>query len=109
MQAPPTAKTGNEGRRSEGNKFYSTARWMKFRLMILARNPMCLVLEHGGICKRKAVILHHIVSPLDDSSLALVTSNVVPCCREHHPSSRGTRRWVEGKDYTKTIGFEFHF
>jgi hypothetical protein len=94
--------------RSLNAKFYAATRWLKFRAMLLARNPMCQRLTFDGKhCHSASVIGHHIISPMDSPELGFEVSNIVMLCRSCHPDTRGTPSWKAGVDYTKTIGLEF--
>jgi hypothetical protein len=84
---------------------HRSARWRKFRLMILTRNPMCARLHHGQRCTRPAVIVHHLQDPVSRPGLQFVHTNVVPLCREDHPNTPGTPHWIAGVDYVPTKGF----
>jgi hypothetical protein len=106
VNAPPIAKSRvSPSPHGPGRDMHRSARWRKFRLMILTRNPMCARLHNGQRCTRGAVIVHHLKSPAEVPALQFVSSNVVPLCREDHPNTPGTPHWIAGVDYVPTKGY----
>jgi hypothetical protein len=105
MMRPPVAKSATADQPRAGRELYWQTRWIKFRLLLLVRNPICSRIINGEQCHNRATVGHHLVSPLDNPALTFVTSNIVMLCASCHPNTRGTAQWIEGKDFVKTIGY----
>jgi hypothetical protein len=105
------AKTAYDRQRADDptRKMYQSARWRKFRLAMLTRNPMCQRLERGEACRSAATVIHHLTSPESKPALFLVPSNVVCVCALHHPAGvKGTPEWKVGIDFSATIVPKYH-
>lgn len=67
----------------ERKRFYDSARWRRFRRMILAERPLC-----EECCRYRLVIpgvhLHHVRSIENAPDLALEPDNVLVVCRTCH-------------------------
>src|SRR5712692_2110855 len=70
-------------------KWYSTARWSRFRDTILRLNPMCSRIEHGEQCTQPATVVHHLQSPRTNPELFLTPANVRAVCAGHHHGAEG--------------------
>lgn len=78
------------GRRLEAASFYGSARWRKFRLLVLEERPLCVA------CPRPtpATEVDHIIPRSEAPHLAYVASNVQPLCETCHADK--TRREAQG-------------
>jgi 5-methylcytosine-specific restriction enzyme A len=90
-------------RDDEVSRMYSTARWRKFCLHVLNRNPLCQRLQAGQPCRNAATLVHHLISPRVRPDLFLAPENVVALCAQCHPPSEGTPDWVAGVDFSASV------
>lgn len=72
------------GRARRGDRKYNVAE-DDFREAILAQNPFCQRVIEGVRCRYPAVIIHHLITVREREDLKFHQSNVVMCCRNHHP------------------------
>lgn len=77
----------NSPQRRADRKFYQSAKWKRFRAMILNKNPMCEPCEATGRT-RLADHVHHVVDRKVDPSKAFDESNARRVCRSCHNSER---------------------
>ena len=70
----------------EDKKFYDSAAWRKFRLMILRKEPWCRECRRNGMWTPALVVDHVVRLRLGGSKLS--ESNVQPLCRECDQSRR---------------------
>ena len=70
-------------------KWYSTARWARFRDAILRFNPICSRLEDGKQCLEPAAVIHHLASPRVRPDLFVTPDNVRAVCAGHHHGAEG--------------------
>lgn len=85
-------------------KLYWTARWQRFRAMLLNLNPLCQRLQpDGSACRNPSRIIHHLKSPKVAPELFLVARNCVCLCQNCHPGGEvGTPDWKENVNYSPT-------
>jgi hypothetical protein len=70
-------------------KWYSTARWARFRDAILRFNPMCMRrLPDGSTCRYPSSVVHHLRDPRQGGAFT-DAANVVAVCPEHHHGAQG--------------------
>ena len=85
-------------------RWYDTARWARFTVYMLDRNPMCQRIFKGEQCRNGATTVHHLLSPRQRPDLFLEPKNVVCLCAHCHPGgTEGTPEWVSGVDYVPTV------
>lgn len=82
----------------ERDKFYSSARWMKFRRVYLFDNPLCLDCMWEGV-PTPATTPHHIIERLHAPELAYDEDNLIPLCHACH-----TRRHKAGREADASHG-----
>lgn len=99
-----TAKAYDRSRnKSPDRKFYDTAAWAQCSKNIRVYNPICAkVDENGKQCRRRSVLVHHIVDPRDAPARKLDWSNLVALCEECHAG--GERGSTGGERYAHTLG-----
>jgi len=96
-------------------KLYRTARWLKFRAVMVSCNSICQRLVKNPLtgeteqCHSPSVVCHHIVSPRVRLDLFLESKNVICFCAVHHPPTEGSPQgWAEGVDYVPTVLPKYH-
>lgn len=86
------------------DRFYKTARWYKFRRMILEQNWRCQRIVGIEQCPDAANVVHHLISPRGRPDLMFDPNNVAALCAGCHPGGvAGTPDWRTGRDYVATI------
>lgn len=83
---------------------YGRVRWINFRKILLAQNPLCTrILRSGFQCSRPSCIGHHLWSPRVRPDLFTDQRNVIALCEYCHPPDEGTPWFREGVDYVKNV------
>lgn len=102
MNPPPSKSSRSEYHRST-RWFYSSARWRKFRLWFLRRNPICV--GYPPPCSEPASQVDHIV-PIHDGGGDLDPDNCQPLCQHCHSrkTADDVRRRSDGEGGSKTCG-----
>jgi 5-methylcytosine-specific restriction protein A len=86
------------------DRFYKTARWYRFRRMIIEQNWQCQRLLGIEQCGNAANIVHHLRSPRDYPQGMFDPKNVAALCAGCHPGGvAGTPDWVEGRHFVRTV------
>lgn len=89
MQSAPWHKPHplKKPRRKVRDAFYGTARWLKFRLYMLAHKPLCEDPFGHHILDRQTVPateVHHLIPRKERPDLAYVPSNMQCLCKSCH-------------------------
>jgi hypothetical protein len=92
------------GKYDPNRKLYWSARYRRFRELLLVRNPVCQRIVNGMRCKNPSGVLHHLIDPTVAPQLFLTASNAVMLCEHCHPGgTAGTPDWICGRDYVETF------
>ena len=75
----------------ERDRFYSSARWMRFRRVYLFDNPACLDCMAEGVYT-PSYIPHHIIDRLTCPELAYDTDNLMSLCNACHSRRHKAKR-----------------
>lgn len=71
-------------------KLYGSSRWQKFRDAIKRRRPLCEPCAAKGLTV-VGEIVHHLVDPREDMTMAFSPGNVQVVCRACHNAIHKTR------------------
>jgi 5-methylcytosine-specific restriction endonuclease McrA len=81
--------------KAERDAFYSSAPWMRLRLVFLRANPVCeRCLEAGKV--EPATIAHHVEERLATPARSLDPTNLQALCGSCHSKIHGSRTYRPG-------------
>ena len=73
------------------HKKYTTAQWKNLRTLVLARDPICMMLlPNGEVCNRPATVADHIKPHHGDHFLFSDLSNLRGVCKSCHDRKTAT-------------------
>lgn len=99
-----TARKEYDRRRSTTaeRRLYNGATWKNLRAAMLARNPMCQVIESNGVqCRYQAHAIHHLKHHDGNPALFFDWANLVAICDGHHTNTEGE---TANRNFVPTIG-----
>ena len=67
----------------DSKKIYNSKRWVRLRLEILAREPLCRQCKKNGVTVG-ATVVDHVIPLKKNIKLAFARSNLKPLCKSCH-------------------------